>query len=37
MDKFWELLEHENSVKFQRIESGDVKTDGFPGWTHGAY
>ncbi|KAL3154350.1 hypothetical protein ABBQ32_013830 [Trebouxia sp. C0010 RCD-2024] len=28
MDKFWELLEHEYSVKFQRIEFGDAKTDG---------
>lgn len=28
MDKFWELLEHENGVKFQRIEFGDAKTDG---------
>ena len=28
MAKFWELLEHENSVKFQRIEFGDAKTDG---------
>ncbi len=27
-DKFWELLEHENSIKFQRIEFGDAKTDG---------
>ena len=28
MDKFWELLEHENSVKFQRIDFGDAKIDG---------
>ena len=28
MDKFWELLEHEYGVKFQRIEFGDAKTDG---------
>ena len=28
MDKFWELLEHEHSVKFQRIEFGDAKTYG---------
>ena len=27
-DKFWELLEHENSMKLQRIEFGDAKTDG---------
>lgn len=28
VDKFWELLEHEYTVKFQRIEFGDAKTDG---------
>ena len=28
MDKFWELLEYEYGVKFQRIEFGDAKTDG---------
>lgn len=28
MDKFWELLERENSVKFERVELGDDKTDG---------
>ena len=28
MDNFWELLEYEYGVKFQRIEFGDAKTDG---------
>ena len=28
VDKFWELLEDEYTVKFQRIEFGDAKTDG---------
>ena len=28
IDKFWELLEDENSVKFQRFLFGDDKTDG---------
>ena len=28
IDKFWELLEHENCVKFQHIRFGDARTDG---------
>jgi len=28
MKKFWQLLEHENRVKFLRIEFDDAKTDG---------
>ena len=41
INKFWELLEHENSMKFQRIEFGDAKTDGSlthpKGGTHGEH